>query len=361
MNLLRKRGEYDMTLLTSILHFNRRGFLPLLILATTAVCSALAQEVVLQDDKVLVAFSAKTGALTRLINKTTNWTIERRPELGVSFRMIVPLPDREYNPVLGQKQKAKVTKVSDHQVAIEWRNLVSEHGGTLPITLASTVTLSDGRLKFEASLVNDSRYTVETIDYPYFGDFCSPDPSTKMVARTMWYANLGATEIYPTFRNEKGYWGDLYPLKTFDSNRSLFCLIQTPREGVYVEMEDATQPYLLQYTFEQRPGVLTPATNVVPPGDEIGGIPVHLEFRTCHFAFIHSGSEKKLAPVVVRFYEGDWHAGVDLFKEWRTTWFHQSRIPEWVKGVHSWQQVQLNTPVQDYRISYTDLVKYGED
>ena len=29
----------------------------------------------------------------------------------------------------------------------------------------------------------------------------------------------------------------------------------------------------------------------------------------------------KLAPIVMRGYKGDWHAGVDMYKEWRNTWF----------------------------------------
>lgn len=66
--------------------------------------SVFAREIVMQDSKVLVAFDSNTGALTRLVSKTTNWTIERRPDLGISFRVLVPLPDRQDNFVLGQKQ-----------------------------------------------------------------------------------------------------------------------------------------------------------------------------------------------------------------------------------------------------------------
>jgi hypothetical protein len=33
----------------------------------------------------------------------------------------------------------------------------------------------------------------------------------------------------------------------------LFCLIQASDQGLYVEMADPTQRYLLEYTFEQHP------------------------------------------------------------------------------------------------------------
>src|ERR1035438_951426 len=77
------------------------------------------------------------------------------------------------------------------------------------------------------------------------------------------------------------------------------------------------------------------------------------------FAAPHSTAE--LAPVVVRGYQGDWHAGVDLYKKWRASWFKPPHAPEWVKNVNSWQQLQINSPEQDYRVPYTGLVKYGEE
>ncbi len=334
---------------------------------------SFAGEVVLQDNKMLVAFDSNTGTLIRMENKTTGWNIERRPELGMSFRIFVPMPDRRYNFILSQKQKAfKVEKVSDNEVQIVWRNLLSEHDGVLPITLTATVTLKDGAITFDASIQNDSKLTIETIDYPYLGDLNPPSKNSSMSARTTWYGNLGSDEIYPHFSNEKGYWGDFYPTKTFDSFRSLFCLIQSPKEGLYVEMKDPTQPYQLQYTFEQHPGDVSSITNEVPKEDYIAGKPlvdggssanvaVHLDFRTCHFIFAHPNTSTKLAPVVIECYNGDWHAGVDLYKKWRATWYKQPLVPDWIKDVNSWQQLQINSPEQDYRVKYAELVKYGEE
>lgn len=319
-------------------------------------------DVVLEDRKILVAFDSESGALTRLVYKTTGWVVERRPGLGISFRLLVPLPDRQYNFVLGQKQHAtNVAKISPKEIAFEWNNLVSENGGVLRITLASTVTLTDGVLRFQATLRNNSRLTVQSIDYPYLGDVNPPSGNSSMSVRTMRYDNLESEEIYPAFRNAKGYWGVMCPIKTFASSYSLFCLVQSPGEGLYVEMESPNAPYLLEYTFEQHPGTLSSVTNIVPAGDVIGDKAVHLNFRTCHYVFAQPGSTVKMVPVVLQCYSGDWHAGVDLFKAWRKTWYKPAHLPEWVKDVHSWQQLQVNTPVQDYSIPYKELVKYGAE
>lgn len=317
-------------------------------------------EVVLQDDKLLVSFDPVTGALVRMERKSTHWIIERRPALGVSFRLHAPLPNQRDNFVLGIKQRAvSVQKVSENQVRLQWKDLVSERGGVLPMTFTATVTLKDGELTFDGTLTNSSSLSVETIDYPYFGDLNPPTPDTHMRAEHLWVGSLNGDEIYPHFGNALGYWGVRYPTRNINSNQSQFCLIQTPKEGIYVAVHDPSIRYLLQFTFEQHPGVIE--ADIVPRRDEISGLPVHLEFRTCHFIFAHPHSSVELAPVVMRTYSGDWHAGLDVYKQWRSTWFGKPHIPSWALDVHSWQQLRVDGAEQDFSVPYRMLPKYIDD
>ncbi len=83
------------------------------------------------------------------------------------------------------------------------------------MTFTAGVTLTNGVLTFSATLENSSPLTVETIDYPYFGDLHSPARNTPLSVRTQWHGNLGTDEIYPAFGNEKGYWGVDFPTKAF--------------------------------------------------------------------------------------------------------------------------------------------------
>jgi hypothetical protein len=289
------------------------------VLAVLPVMQSAASDVTLEDGSMLVAFDSDSGALTRLENKSTHWVIERRPELGVSFRLFAPLPERRYNPVLGSKQHAtEVKKISDNEITLEWKNLVSENGGILPMTFTADVTLTNGDLTFRAKLENNSPMPVETIDYPYFGDLNPPARDSLLQARTLVNnnaTNLLANEIYPHFRNEKGYWGVTYPTKTLEAQQSLFCLIQAPDQGLYCELDRLTAPYQLQYTFEQHPGVISGATSLVPQADEFSGFPVHLEFRFCHFVFAHPHSITTLVPIGLCCYNGDSHAGLDLYNQ----------------------------------------------
>ena len=350
---------------------DRRSFNKLASLATfgalteniqlgAAQAAALSGEVVLQDSAIVVAFDPVSGALTRMERKSTRWTIERRPALGVSFRLHAPLPQQRANFVLGAKQRAaSVEKISENQVRLQWKNMVSEHGGVLPITFTATVTLKNGALTFNGVLENDSDLPVETIDYPYFGDLNPPTPETQMQVEQLWVGALSGDEIYPRFGNALGYWGVRYPTKTINSNRSQFCLIQTPEQGIYVAMQDPAIRYMLQFTFELRPGNVQ--NDLVPREDEISGIPVHTEFRTCHFVFAHPHSRFELAPVLMSTYTGDWHAGLDVYRQWRSTWFSKPHIAAWAADVHSWQQIRADGAEQDFNVPYRVLPKYIDE
>jgi len=321
-----------------------------------------AGEIILEDSELLVAFDKASGALTQMVRKSTQWTIERRPELGVSFRLLVPLPKQRANFVVGQKQHAvSVEKISAHRVEIAWKDPVSEHGGVVPLTLSAAVELQNGVLTFAATLVNGSSLTVETLDYPYFGDLNPPAKGEKMEADHMWYANLVVDEIHPHFNNAKGYWGVNFPTKSIESKESLFCLIQAEKQGIYAEISDPTQPYLLEFTFEQHPGVVQSLDNIVPEQDKLSGLDVNLEFRCCHFLFVQPHSTKKTAHVSMCTYDGGWHGGIDVYKKRRAQWFKQTRVADWTKDVHSWLQLQIDGAEQDFAIPYRELPGYIDE
>ena len=319
-------------------------------------------EVVLEDADLLVAFDSASGALVRMVRKTSSWVVERRPELGVSFRLLVPLRQRRDNFVLGTKQRAgRVDKVSENHVRLRWENMLSEHGGVLPIAFTADVILEKGNLTFTGEVQNNSDLSVETIDYPYFGDLNPPTRDSSLEAHHLWVGALSTDPIYPRFDNAKGYWGVRFPTRTIESSQSQFCLLQAPEQGIYVAIHDPAIRYLLEFTFEQHPGTIDWVDKRVPHEDTISGLPVHLEFRTCHFIFAHPHTQLQLSPVVMRPYSGDWHNGLDVYKEWRATWFGKPHTAAWALDVHSWLQLQVDGAEQDYSIPYRDIVQYGQE
>jgi hypothetical protein len=121
--------------------------------------------VILEDKALRVEFDPSTGAIVSLLNKNTGWNLNRRPELGLSFSMIVPMPDRRYNPVFGQKQKCREILASEDgkSISFVWDNLMSEHAGIINATFSTTAVLDKGVLTFNGTIDNNSPYTIESI------------------------------------------------------------------------------------------------------------------------------------------------------------------------------------------------------
>lgn len=326
-----------------------RAFLPRLAglhhvrLATAAAYFLLAagalnaaDQMLLQDENIVAAFDTESGALTRLENRSTHWAAEQKPDLGLSLRLTLLAANGSNHVVLSPRERsAEVQRIADNEVDLQWTNLVSEQGESIPITVAARVTLASGGLTFETTVTNHSPQMVESLEYPCLGNLSTASNGAPLAAQHMWYGSLQS--------------GPLTSARTIESRQSLFCLIQSPAEGLYVEMHDPTQPYLLKFAFDRR------------GQDDATNSPSRVEFRAIHMAYVHPREARSLAPVYLHFYTGDWHGGVDLYKDWRATWFRPSRLPKWIQNVNAWQQLQIDSPEQDFRVPYRDLPAYGRE
>ncbi len=337
--------------------------LTILLAALFFSAKASADGVVLQDRQMLASFS-RTGALTRLEYKTGRWHIQRRSRFAGTFRMLVPLKGRRDNWILGSGQHgARVAKIDANTVRIQWRHLVSQYAGALPINFTATVTLKHGALQFAARVKNNSQLTIETIDYPCLDNLRPPTAGTAMRMRSAWYGNLGDTEIYPNCGNGEGYWGVNWPTQMLGrSSSSLWSLIQcSDNQGLYLQFNDPKISYLLDYTFVVKPGDASWESDHIPHDWRVAGMHMHMEMRATHFIYAAPHSTMKLAPVVMQGYRGDWHSGADIYKKWLKTWFVPPHIPHWARTVNAWQQYQVNSPVNSTKMSYKNLVKIGRD
>src|SRR6202044_1386298 len=99
-----KRLRVDRRTFNKLASFVTIGALTENIELNAEQAASVAGEVLLQDDRLMVAFDRNSGALVRMERKSTHWPIQRRPALGVSFRMLAPLPERRANFILGSKQ-----------------------------------------------------------------------------------------------------------------------------------------------------------------------------------------------------------------------------------------------------------------
>ena len=129
----------------------------------------------LSNQHLHATFDDATGALSTLESRATGWRLQDRPELGLGFRMLVPLPDRRNNQVTGPQKLAGIEQSTDgNRLTLTWNHLQPQNGEALDITFVATVTLEGATLRFEARLDNRSPHTVEHVSYPCIGDLPMP-------------------------------------------------------------------------------------------------------------------------------------------------------------------------------------------
>ena len=325
-------------------------------------------QIVLENHALRAVFSRERGTLLRLTSKASGWEVQRRAKLGRSFRMHVPLPDRRNNLVLGHTQRSPQISLdtTTSSVSFTWQGLDSQHKRDLKIQFVGKVTIADKHLSFEAAITNHSDHVIENIEWPCLGDLSVPPGAEHFDHMRLSYGSMLTSPLYPEFQMQVGYWGVDYPQQFSKYPRSPFVLADSGQQGLYMGYHDSTLERLVMFTFRLKPGATRTdffSSGTVPVTDEISGEPVHYELNAIHFTYLAQGETETLHPVVLQPYQGSWHQGVDCYKAWRKTW-HPGRaegMPHWINRVHSWQQIHINSPEDDLRVKYRDLVQYGLD
>lgn len=323
----------------------------------------MADTVTLENDTLRAIFSRQNGSLLGLTHKATGWPVQRRQENARSFQLQVPLPQRRNNMVLGASQNApEVHAAADGKsVRFVWRKVLSEHGGRLDIDFTGTITLGDDGLRFDGEIENASDNVVECAYYPCLGDLARPDGCESFAHLNIGYGRLESHGIYPAFVNERGYHGFDRPIQLSAMPNTPFALMAAPDEGLYVGCHDTSMKEMVMFMLEQVPGVASWFGDRALAGLTIGDKVARVELNVVHFAYAQPGASTSLSPIVLNTYSGTWHKGADCYKAWRKTWFKPCPAPEWSKRVHSWHQIHINSPEDELRCRYTDLVKYGRE
>lgn len=322
---------------------------------------------VLANDDLQAEFDPNSGALVRLLAKQTNWQIQHREPLGRSFRLLVPIPGRRNHPIIGLQQPSPAIEhdATNHKITFTWQNLKSKHAGVLDIQFSASVALTDLGLSFTANLINHSDHVVENVWWPYLGEVSVPADAERVEALHMSYMMMIKNPVHPVFQSNAGYWGTDYPQQFIHTPRSPFVLIDSDaKKGLYMGYHDASVQQMVTFSLGLKPGHERTDflfSGVAPDREQLSGQPVHRELSAIHHTYAAPGEQMSLGPIVVRPYQGTWHAGIDTYKQWRKAWYQTPKLPGWARKVHSWQQLHINSPEDDLRVRYRDLVQYGQD
>ena len=306
-------------------------------------------------------FNGKNGALTRLSAVSTGWQILRRPELGLSWRLLVPVSDElRDNPVYGEKQRLASVEDNDGCLRFLWDGVESERAGKLDIKVTVEVRAEGAQAVWYTRIENRSPYMVESVYSPYLGDLTHPDGAAWFKAFSYKYAGAEEWNVWPTFDNQFGYYGVEYP--TQFGRESLgqgapmapFLLLRSELQGLYVGVKNDSSE-MVSWHLEHRPGWGSSIDSRVSEKDEIAGKTVHTLFAPVHMPYIPPGEARALTPIALQMFSGGWQQGADIYKAWRDSFMGMARPPAWAREPHAWLQLHINSPEDELRLRFTEL------
>jgi len=330
----------------------------------------------LENDTLRLEFARDTGALVGITARHTGWEILNRPQLGLSFRLLVPLRAQDdwhasgarNNTVPGERQKLTSLSIAAdvRSATMVWDGVESDHGGALDITVTLRVSLTDAQAVFYTTVDNRSAYTVENVYCPYLGDVQHPPSDAWFKTFLYSYATAQEWPIWPTFQNLRGYYGVDYPTQVGGWSPALgapcspYILLRGARQGLYMGV-CAPSSELVAWLGELRPGYGSSIDARVPATAAIAGRDVATRFAAVHVPYIQPGEKRELTPVALQPFEGGWQQGVDIYKTWRSTWMRLPSVPDWASEPHAWQQIHINSPEDELRIAFRDLPEVGAE
>jgi sugar phosphate isomerase/epimerase len=323
---------------------------------------------ILENETLRLEFDGISGALVGISAIESNWEILNRPHLGIPFRMLVPLSGRRNNPVFGEKQKATLVEMADDKRAATfvWDGVASQHGGKHNIKLTLVVGLTARQAIFSMTIENRSELIVENVYCPYLGDLQHP-PNEEWFKTFLWhYARAQEWSLWPTFQNHRGYWGVDFPTQLDPQTESCgtpaspFILLRGANQGLYMGVHAASSE-LVAWFSELLPGYSSSIDARVPEGQSIADKEVVTRFAAVHVPYILPGETRSLTPIAIEIFQGGWQKGVDIYIKWRNNWLSLPKVPSWVNEPHAWQQIHINSPEDELRMPFRDLVQIGED
>jgi hypothetical protein len=324
-----------------------------LLLGILSCFLSFAQKPYNMENKVLKAtIDSRDGSLTSLRSKNTSWDILQDSKAGRSFEASIKLPDGRFFVIDASSQEKPEIEVSGNQLSFTWKGLKADDQ-KLDIDFTGTIRITNDGLIYGGTIANNSNAVVEQLCWPFIGEITIPEDTQQMLFQYMTYTSFGTEELYPAFKGRG--WSNL--------PEHAFTLIHNKKQGLYLSSMDHEFLEYIRCEHETIPkeDFASFAGQAGSKANNEERLHMRTRVRAARMLYLQPGSRHELSPFIITPYTGDWHAGVDIYKKWRETWFNEIPRAEWLSHVNSWQQLQINSAESRINFRFKDLKKYVDE
>ncbi|MGA9062588.1 MAG: DUF6259 domain-containing protein [Terracidiphilus sp.] len=308
----------------------------------------------LENDRMLAAIDRQTGCIVGLESKDSAWKLQ-----GAGMRLHVPAPEHRFHYLTERDATSPRIEEQGNHATITWTGFASDRMGKLDIEVKESIRLAGAGVQFSYQIRNGSHVIIESYTYPRLAGL-KPPAGDKRLRQAAWkYSGIGINSLWPSFGNEVGYWGYDTPAQLRHLGTDIqFCLVLSDSRGLYIGYHDPGQKQVVQVLFSLSPAYVDSFDSNATASGKVADSVIGLDPN--HLCFIQPGATQSSELLVLEPFNGDWHAGADIYKAWRSSWAKAPTMPQWVKDVHSWQQIQINSSEDRLEFPYRDLTQRAE-
>jgi Domain of unknown function (DUF6259) len=325
------------------------------LLANPAAPAVEPDLLTLENDHWLIAIDRATGCVSSLDSRDKSWTLH-----GAGLRLHVPAPEHRFHYLTEHHTGSPHIESDSKNASINWSGFTSDRMGKLDIEVRQSIRLEGAAIHFSYEIRNGSAAVIESYTYPRLSGLKPPGGDKHMRQAAWSYSGMSSISLWPTFGNEVGYYGYDTPAQLRHLGTDIqFCLILSDARGLYLGYHDPGQKQTVQVCFALAPAYIDSFnSNAADSTRKVSDSAIAIDPN--HLCFIQPGASQQSEPLVIEPFAGDWHAGADIYKAWRRTWFTAPKMPPWVQDVHSWQQIQINSAEDRLEFPYKDLTRHAE-
>lgn len=329
-----------------------KNILTMLICITGILTAGAQNKHILENKELKATIDLNDGSLIGLESKLTGWDILSEPKYGQSFEMSIKLADGSFYVTNGKSQDKPLVKANKDELIFTWDGIKAGQS-KVDITFEGRIKIDGKGLVYDGKLRNKSDAVIEQLSWPFIGEVTIPEGTDRMLFQYMNYTKFNTNQLYPGYSGQG--WSN-FPEHSFT-------LINNEKQGLYISSMDQKLEEYIRCIYETLPtqdyAGFTGQAESKKNNEERKHMKVQV--KTARMLFLQPRSEVNFMPVIMTPYTGSWHKGVDIYKEWRKTWFVEPHRAEWLSRVNTWQQLQINSSESRINFKIKDLPKYIDE
>lgn len=326
--------------------------------------------IALENKECLVEVEPQHGRIIRIRDKSAGFELIGEPRLADNFTLLLPRPDLQANYLHGRTQKLSSSTSLPGCLTLEWKGpLAAANGEPLDLDVTMVITLDGSTLEFRINVANRSPHRLAEAWYPVLGGLLGIGGASDR-ADTRALLPLGFSQkLLDPFKQFGGKlelgtetpeiawsypgWMPMPWLDFFHVKR---------KRGFYFAAHDlVARNKAIRLSLEPGTGHLRPDSDWPRPGER-GDHPAGLTINWACFPYTPPGETFESPPIVLRFHEGDWHAGAKIYREWFTRNFP---IPNpgdsWLRRETAWQDTMFLLPEDNLNFTFRDIPRWARD